>query len=152
MLSAPKTSLLILIIVLAQLLLAPQSQEQCAAGPSKNNIEKILGKPVECPSRVLERLCFRSNETTLVTVQFNSSDRAKNIFVSDGCRGIHELSKLTDELVPKSDRGKFLKQPKFSGTGSCKREYQDEYECLSMEYWEDNCRGCVPASVNILWK
>jgi len=84
-------------------------------------------------------------------VLFNSSGLAKKIEISTGCNGIHSLIEALNESVPKKVRGKYRRRVEMPGAG-CKAAYEEEYDCLRMEYVQENCMGCMPASITMIWK
>ena len=107
-----------------------------------------MGKPVECIAAT-EHLCFRKNGISL-SLALDSSDRAETIFIL-AYTGNSQLTKLIDELVPKDDRGKFLKT-QINLSKSCQNTYVEEYECLAIEYFAESCADLNVATVKIKWK
>jgi hypothetical protein len=141
--------LLILLLISIQSPSVPQTQEQCIAAPSKKNLEEILGKPDEPP--VEGSIRFRKNGHSVI-VKFSSSERAE-VLVINGIEGIDNLSKLLNQLVPKSSRGRFLKPGRPGKVFGPGKIYVEEYECLTIEYSENyGPQNSMPAAASITWK
>jgi hypothetical protein len=148
MLGSTTIPILLLTIVLTQSPSVPQPNEQCEAARSRNRFEEIWGKPVECVFGT-EHVCYRKNGISF-SAHFDSSNRAETIFMLSDM-GISQLTKSIDRLVPKDDRGKCLKC-QVSVSTSCQNTYVEEYECLTIEYFEESCADLNLASVKIKWK
>jgi len=150
MLSSTNIPILLLIIVLIQPPSVAQSQEECHTAPTRDSLEEILGKPVECVDETAD-VCYRQNN---IRVHFDSSNRAETIFMKDSCLGVAGLTALMNKLVPKDMRGNLLKPHVISGSMGCQgRSYVEEYECLNIEYFEgDRCMDCTSGSVKITRK
>ena len=150
MLSSRTIPILLLTIVLTQSPSVPQSQGECHTAPTRDTLEKILGKPVECVSETAD-VCYRKNN---IRVHFDSSNKAETIFMDDSCSGVAGLASLMNKLVPEDIRGKSLKRPIIINSMSCQgRTYVEEYECLNIEYSEGNkCMDCNYGSVKVRWK
>ena len=118
---------------------------------SKRQLEETLGKPVSCPANSGEAMCFQKNGA-FVIVRFDPSGLAASIVISTPCVGIRGLTEVTNQIVPETSRGKFLKRDERSERYACQKVYAEEYGCLSMEYSQNNCQGCVPAAIKIVWK
>jgi len=149
MLSSRTIPILLLTIVLTQSPSVPQSKEQCQGAPSRNRLEETWGKPVECAFGT-GYVCFSKNGISF-RAQFDSSNRAEAIFmISD--MGIFQLTKSIDRVVPKDDRGKFLKT-QINLSKSCQNTHVEEYECMAIEYFEEDCGADLNlATVKIKWK
>lgn len=147
--------LLISILVSVQSPIVCQTREKCTTAPLRENLEKILGKPVEAPAEGP----IRYYNGHYVTVKFSASETAE-ILVINGSEGIDDLHKLLNQLVPKSSRGRFIERGPGKierGPGKTFRQnwkiYVEEYECLTIEYSEKLCcLNSVPAAVRITWK
>lgn len=145
--------LLLTVAILSTLsssVIAISSQKQLAA-PSKDNLEEILGQPIKCPSDSDEGVCY-DKEGTLLIARFNSSGFAERILMSTSCVGIFGLTKLANQIAPKNSRGKPLRRVDKTKIGDCETRYAEEYEFLTMKYYEFSCQGCAPASIRIIWK
>ena len=118
---------------------------------TRAEIEEKFGKPVKCLNTPKDVECF-GHEREPIRVQFNSSDVVISIEISTGCNGIRSLVNALNEIVPKNDRGKYRQQFQRSPTGSCQTVSEDEYECLRIRYFQENCMGCAPASIKVIWK
>jgi len=149
MLSLRTVPILLLIIVPTELLSVHQSEEGCRMAPSRSAFEEILGKPVECVGGT-KHTCFRKDSIS-IRVLFDSFNRAETILVSEVCSGVRGPTELINRLVPKDGRGKLLKAPIHDST-SCSKSYVEEYECLTIQYSENNCMNCPTAGVDIKWK
>jgi hypothetical protein len=148
MLSSTTIPILLLIIVLMQSASVPQPQEQCHEAPSRNRLEEIWGKPVECVFGT-DHVCFRKNGISF-SAHFDSSNRAETIFMLSD---ISQPTKLIDRLVPKDDRGRCLKcQGQISLSMSCHKTNVEEYQCLTIEYSEESCADLNLVTVKIKWK
>ena len=126
------------------------------AGPKKcdalrrEKMIELLGQPGKChkPEKNVE--CFGS-QSGLYAVQFNDSGLVEQIRMFNGCSGVDWLTKDLDRMAPEKLRGKLLKKTDWT-TGSCEASKEEEYECVSINYTQQNCMGCVPASITIVWK
>jgi hypothetical protein len=85
-------------------------------------------------------------------VQFNSSDVVVSVQMSTACNGLQSLTKVLDDTVPKETRGKYVQQLKKSPLGSCQVTSEEEYECVTIEYFQELCMDCSPASLQVVWK
>ena len=157
MLIALKGGLSLLFVIALHSFFVQESTERCSGRPQMENLQKTLGQPVDCPSHVKEGKCFRKDSSWIV-IQLESSGRIESVFISDSCIGIQGVRALVDSLVPKSCRGKVLPKPTIPkrgtvifGTTSCEKGYSEEYECLTIDYSEELCQNCAPASVNVIW-
>jgi hypothetical protein len=139
-------------MVLTQSPSVPQSQGECHTAPTRDSIEEILGKPVECVRETAD-VCYRKNDNK-IRVHFDSANKTETIFMDDNCLGVAGLVALMNKLVPEDIRGKSLKRPIIINSMNCKaRNYVEEYECLYIEYFEGNkCMDCNYGSLNVRWK
>ena len=117
---------------------------------TRASVEERFGRPVKCLDKSPDVECF-DHDGEPVRVQFNPSGLAKKMEVRTGCNGIQSLTKVLDERVPKNTRGKYLPRVQLRGQG-CQTVYEEEYACLRMQYAQENCMGCVPASITMIWK
>lgn len=117
---------------------------------TRADIREKLGKPVKCLNDSKDTECFE-HEREPIRVLFNSSDVVTSIEISTVCNGLHSLIKALNEIVPKENRGKYRQQFERSPAGSCQRVYEEEYECVRIRYWQENCMGCAPASIKVIW-
>jgi hypothetical protein len=108
-----------------------------------------LGKPVECVGGK-KHTCFLKN-SIFIRVLFDSSNRAETIFAVDPCGLVRGPTELIDRLVPKDGRGKLLKAPIHVST-SGGESYVEEYECVTIQYSENNSMNCPNGRVDIKWK
>lgn len=130
--------------------LSIRSPKRCI-NVTRAKIQEKFGKPVKCFNDSKDVECF-GRELEPVKVQFNSSDAVTRLDISTSCTGIHSLKRMLDELVPKNARGKYRQQSQRSLTGSCEAVSEEEYECLRITYSQENCMGCAPASIRVIWK
>ena len=118
---------------------------------TRSKIEKKLGRPVECRNDTRNVECF-GHELEPTKVLFNKSGVATRIEIRTGCNGLHRLKDKLNQIVPEKARGKLLQRTEPSERGSCESGYEEEYECLKIEYREKTCMGCAPATITVEWK
>jgi len=114
-------------------------------------IEEKFGKPIKCATDAKDVECL-GHEREPMKVHFNSSDVLVSIEMSTSCNGLQSLTKVLDEMVPKNARGKYVQELKKSPSGSCQVVSEEEYECVTIKYFQELCMGCSPASLRIVWK
>jgi hypothetical protein len=117
---------------------------------TRASVEEKFGRPVKCLDKSKDVECF-GHEGEPVRVQFNTSGLATKIEISTGCNGIQSLIKVLNESVPKNTRGKYRPGVEPAGHG-CQTVYEEEYACLRMTSTQENCMGCAPASITMIWK
>lgn len=117
---------------------------------TRASVEEKFGRPVKCLDKSQDVECF-GHERDPVRARFNTSGLAKKIEISTGCNGIQSLIKALNESVPKNTRGKYRPRVELPGHG-CQTVYEEEYACLRMRYEQENCMGCAPASITMIWK
>ena len=117
---------------------------------TRAKIEETLGQPVNCFKDTENVACF-GHKLHPGRVLFNESGVAKRIEISTGCIGIHGLKEKLDKVVPEKARGKYRQRIDRSVQGSCQNVYEEEYECLTIKYVQENCMGCIPASITVEW-
>ena len=145
--------LLTLLLLASCFTLPPQRDDtktQCVM-ITKARIEETLGQPFKCVNETGNVWCFGHKQQP-VRVLFNESDVAKRIQISTGCSGIRGLKEKLNQVVPEKARGKYRQRTDRSTQGSCKSVYEEDYECLKIKYVQENCMGCVPASITVEWK
>ena len=118
--------------------------------PSKSDLEKIFGKPIECPTALEEGVCYNSRRG-LVVVHFNSFDHAQSIMINTGV-GLGAVTQIADEIIQKNNRGKLLNRIEKTKPGDCTTNYTEDYKYLTIEYYAYNCQNSMPASIEIVWK
>ena len=127
-----------------------RSPKRCV-NVTRAKIQEKFGKPVKCLNASKDIECF-GHEREPMRVQFNSSDVVTSIEISTSCYGLRSLMEALNEIVPKNARGKYRQQSQRSPTGSCQDVSEEEYECLRITYSQQNCMGCAPASIKVIWK
>ena len=95
--------------------------------------------------------CFGDKQQP-VRVLFNKSGVAKRIHISTVCSGIRGLKEKLNQVVPEKARGKYRQRTDITAQDSCKSVYEEEYECLKIMYFQENCRACVLTSITVEWK
>ena len=117
--------------------------------PTRATIQEVLGKSVKCPHNPKPEVeCF--GEDGSVQAKFTSEGVAKKIDLWTGCNGIWGLSKTLDRILPKNARGKVRRRSE--NPNGCQTRIVEEYDCLTIEYFQENCMGCAPASITMTWK
>jgi hypothetical protein len=114
-------------------------------------IEEQFGKPVKCLKDSKDVECF-GNQLQPMRVQFDSSDGVTNIEMTTLCSGLESLIKVLNVIVPTKARGKYFQELQRSPSGSCRRIYEEEYQCVRIMYSQELCMGCAPASIKAIWK
>ena len=145
--------LLTLFILAACFTLLPQSDDskaQCVT-ITRAEIEKLVNRPAKCFKEAENVECFEAKHSG-VNVLFNESGVAKRIEIATACSGIRGLKEDFDQFVPEKARGKYRQRREISEQFACERVYEEEYECVKITYLQQNCRGCVPASITVEWK
>ena len=118
---------------------------------TRSKILKLLGPAVKCSKEMKQTECFGSPAAGY-RVQFNEADIVEQIVSFDLCSGVDSLKKDMDRLLSQELRGKFIRKEDLSALGACESAYEEEYECVKMKFAQNNCMGCVPASITITWK
>ena len=145
--------LLTLLMLASFFTLSPQrddSKTQCVM-ITRAKIEETLGQPVKCSKEIENVACF-GHTLEPVRVLFDESGVAKRIEISSACSGIRRLKEKLNRIVPEKARGKYRQRTDLSAQGSCESVYEEEYECLKIKYFQENCMGCIPASITVEWK
>ena len=118
---------------------------------TRATIEEQFGKPVKCLKDSEDIECY-GNHLQLISVQFDSSDRVTNIEMITICKGLESLTKLLNVIIPTNARGKYVQKLQRSPSShSCRRIYEEEYQCVRITYSEELCMGCAPASIKANW-
>lgn len=118
--------------------------------PTRTEIEKILGPPVECVKESKDGGCYGS-KLEPIRVHFNLSGVAESVEIVTYCKGLSSLKPKLDRIVPEKARGDYIthkERPDYS----CRTTTREEYECVNITYEQDNCMGCAPASISVVWK
>ena len=110
-------------------------------------VEELLGQPQKCRTETKNVVCFAAYR-----VQFNDTGVVEQITMFNHCSGLHWLRKDMDRIVPESLRGKLLKKTDARRDGSCSSGYEEEYACVKINFSEELCMGCAPATITIVWK
>lgn len=116
---------------------------------TRADIRRKLGEPVKCLHDSKETECF-GHERMPTKVQFNSSDVVTSIELST-YSGLHTIMQPLNQIVPKENRGKYLKRFENSLPASCQSVSEEEYECLRITYRQELCMGSAPASIKVTW-
>jgi hypothetical protein len=125
------------------------SKKSCMK-PTRTEIQKILGPPVECVKEAQEGGCY-GNKLEPIRVHFNLSGVAESVEIVTYCNGLSRLKPKLDQIVPEKARGDYIpheERPDYS----CRTATREEYECVNITYEQDNCMGCAPASISVVWK
>ena len=140
---------------------APASplKKQCVM-ITKAKIEGKIGPRVKCFNERKEILHFGNKEEMVcfgnslepTRVQFDSSGVATHIWLRTSCIGVHGLKRRLNQIVPEKARGKFRHRTETTAQVSCEAVFEEEYDCVSIKYSEERCRGCAPASITVTWK
>jgi hypothetical protein len=142
-------SLIVASFLLSTTPLSSRPKKRCVT-VTRAEIQEKFGKPVKCLNNSKDGECF-GNEREPIRVQFNSSEVVTSIDLFTGCNGLYRLMNVLNESVPKNVRGKYRRrlEPR---PGSCQSVSEEEYECLRIRYFQENCMGCSPASIKVIWK
>ena len=150
-----RTSLKGLLLLSSALALSPAATGEAALIKcmriTRAKIEKKLGRPIKCRNDTRNVECF-GPELEPTKVLFNESGVATRIEIRTFCNGLRGLKNKLNLIVPEKARGKLLQRTETSERGSCESGYEEEYECLKIEYRQQNCMGCVPATITVEWK
>ena len=85
-----------------------------------------------------------------VIAEFTAEGVAKKIYFWTGCNGLWTLQKFLDRIIPTNARGKVRRRSE--NPSGCQTRIVEEYDCLTMEFFQENCMGCAPASIIVTWK
>ena len=118
---------------------------------TRAEIEEKFGKPIKCTPVSKDSECW-GRELEPMRVQFDSSDVVVSMVMSTSCNGLQSLKKMLDETVPTNARGKYVQESKKSPLGSCQVVSEEEYECVTIEYFQELCMDCSLASIRVVWK
>jgi hypothetical protein len=94
--------------------------------------------------------CY-GNKLEPIRVHFNLSGVAESVEIVTYCNGLSRLKPKLDQIVPEKARGDYIpheERPDYS----CRTATREEYECVNITYEQDNCMGCAPASISVVWK
>jgi hypothetical protein len=128
---------------------ADVSKKSCRK-PTRAEIEKILGRPVECVKQSANVSCY-GNKFEPIRIHFNLSGVVEGVEIVTYCQGLRSLKPKLDGIVPEKARGDYIPHEEHPDY-SCETTTREEYECLNITYQQDNCMGCVPASISVIWK
>jgi hypothetical protein len=128
---------------------ANEATKKCAR-VTRATIEQKFGKPIKCTKDAKEVECYGS-AGELTKVRFDSADVVVSIEMFTG-NGLDRLTKVLDEILPKNSRGKILQEPKKSPFGSCTVSSEEEYQCITINYFQQLCMDSAPASIRVVWK
>ena len=123
-------------------------KKRCAK-PTRATIEEKFGKSVKCRDNAKPEVeCFGNDD--LLQAEFTAEGVAKKIYFWTGCNGLWTLQKFLDRIIPTNTRGKVRRRSE--NPSGCQTRIVEEYDCLTMEFFQENCMGCAPASIIVTWK
>lgn len=142
--------LLILVALVSPGSVAPVNASGECKAPSTRRVKDVLDEPVECPKGSAGGVCFK-NKSAFVIARFSAKGFAESLFFSTSA-GMFSVSGFMKKIVTDKYRGWFSQRIEMSERYACKSVYLEEYECLSIEYSQENCMGSMPATIKVVWK